>query len=189
MLPLHREAAEAQAAVGRLSRPDRGGLRVELPGYGIDTALDATDLKAYANGQRRLSKNGPERERYADADASWGHRSAVSTRKGGGFYGYKLHMIVCARHDLPIAGVIATAKANESKFVAPLLDLAQAGGLTPETVVMDKGYDFNFIYDECEQRNARPIIPIRKLPRSKKDESNLAAAFRQDAPPSCEHGT
>src|SRR5690348_10440670 len=22
-------------------------------------------------------------------DASWGHRSAVSTRKGGGFYGYK----------------------------------------------------------------------------------------------------
>jgi len=28
--------------------------------------------------------NGKPREHYADPDASWGHRSAISTRKGGG---------------------------------------------------------------------------------------------------------
>ena len=66
-------------------------LREELPEYGEDIAIDASDLPAYANGQRFLSKHGPERERFSDPDASWGHRSAVSTRKGGGFYGYKLH--------------------------------------------------------------------------------------------------
>src|SRR5207244_3824828 len=69
-------------------------LRAEIPEYARDIAIDASDLPAYANGQRFLSKNGLERERYSDPDASWGHRSAVSTRKGSGFYGYKLHAAV-----------------------------------------------------------------------------------------------
>ena len=35
----------------------------ELPEYGRDVAIDASDLVAFANGQRYLSKNGPERKR------------------------------------------------------------------------------------------------------------------------------
>jgi len=56
-------------------------LRAELPDYGIDLALDASDLPAYANGQRYVSNNGRQRERFSDPDASWGHRSAISTRR------------------------------------------------------------------------------------------------------------
>ncbi len=56
-------------------------LSTAFPEYGTDIAIDASDLPAYANGQRFLSKDGPERERYSDPDASWGHRSAV---KGDG---------------------------------------------------------------------------------------------------------
>jgi hypothetical protein len=78
-------------------------LRAELPEYGKDVAIDASDLPAYANGQRYLSKSGPERERYSDPTASWGHRSAISTRKGGGFYGFRIHAAVCARTELPLA--------------------------------------------------------------------------------------
>jgi hypothetical protein len=59
----------------------------QVPERGRNVAIDGSDLPAYANGQRYVSKNGPERERYSDPDASWGHRSAASTRKGGGFYG------------------------------------------------------------------------------------------------------
>jgi hypothetical protein len=55
-----------------------------VPEVGRDVAIDGSDLPGYANGQRFLSKNGPEREKFFDPDASWGHRSAVSTRKGGG---------------------------------------------------------------------------------------------------------
>ena len=62
-------------------------LREALPSYGVDVAIDASDMAAYANGQRFLYNHGPERKAYSDPDASWGHRSAVSTRKGGGFYG------------------------------------------------------------------------------------------------------
>lgn len=73
------------------------------PGMGANVAIDGSDLPAYANGQRFLSKNGPERERYSDPDASWGHRSAVSTRKSGGYYGYKIDAAVCTATGLPVA--------------------------------------------------------------------------------------
>ena len=91
-------------------------LHEENPDFGRDLAIDASDLPAYANGQRYLSKNGPERKRFSDPDASWGHRSAVSTRKGGGFYGFKVHAAVCAQTDLPVAWQVETARAHESSL-------------------------------------------------------------------------
>jgi hypothetical protein len=116
-------------------------LRAELPEYGTDIAIDASDLPAYANGQRFLSRNGPERERYSDPDASWGHRSAVSTRKGGGFYGWKLHLAVCARTELPIAWRVETARAHESSLADDLLQRVRARNFKPQTATLDKGYD------------------------------------------------
>ena len=50
-------------------------LRAEYPDIGRDVAIDASDMPAFANGQRYVSQNGPERERFSDPDASWGHRS------------------------------------------------------------------------------------------------------------------
>jgi hypothetical protein len=107
-------------------------LHRENPDFGRDLAIDASDLPAYANGQRTISnngpENGPERERYSDPNASWWHRSAVSTRKGGGFYGYRVHAAVCARTDLPVAWQVETAGSHESNNVAPLLYAAQSRG-------------------------------------------------------------
>src|SRR5687767_988277 len=98
-------------------------------------------MPAFANGQRYVSKGGRERERFSDSDASWGHRSAISTRKGGGFYGYKLHLAVCTATGLPLAWQVETGRRHESLYVAPLLDKLQARGYRPATVAMDKGYD------------------------------------------------
>src|SRR5438093_5857310 len=125
-------------------------LRVEHPDFGKDVAIDASDLPAYANGQRYVSKGGKERERFSDPDASWGHRSAVSTRKGGGFYGYKLQLAVCTQTGLPLAWRVESARHHESKFVAPLLGALHARGFRPETCAMDKGYDNSRVYADCE---------------------------------------
>ncbi|MEJ7655631.1 MAG: transposase [Thermoleophilaceae bacterium] len=127
-------------------------LHRENPDFGRDLAIDASDLPAYANGQRYLSKNGPERKRYSDPDASWGHRSAVSTRKGGGFYGYKVHAAVCARTDLPVAWQVETARAHESSFATGLLDAAKDRGFAAETTALDMGYDTEAIHAACEAR-------------------------------------
>src|SRR6266545_7811939 len=137
-------------------------LQAEFPGIGEDVAIDASDMPAFANGQRFTSRNGPERERFSDPDASWGHRSSVSTRKGGGFYGYKLQLAVCSQTGLPLAWQVETARRNESLYVAPLLDALRARGFRPETCAMDKGYDNNRVMDETRERGCVPIVCLRK---------------------------
>ena len=116
-----------------------------------------------ANGQRYVHHGGPERERYSDPDASWGHRSAVSTRKGGGFYGYKIDLAVCTKTGLPLAWQTRTARHHESLFVADLLDAVRARGFQPETVAMDKGYDVERVHAECEARGVHPVIPMKGM--------------------------
>jgi hypothetical protein len=137
-------------------------LRAEFPDYGVDVAIDASDMSAYANGQRFVSKGGKERERFSDPDASWGHRSAVSTRKGGGFYGYKVHLAACSRTGLPLAWRVETARNHESRYVAPLLDAIHARGFQSETCAMDKGYDNPRVFNETRERGFVPVISLRK---------------------------
>jgi hypothetical protein len=156
-----------------------GALKKANPLLGWDVAIDASDMPAYANGQRFVSKGGREREKFSDPDATWGHRSAISTRKGGGFYGYRLHMAVCAKTDLPLAWRVETASKHETLAVAPLLDKLHILGIDPETCALDKGYDNNRVYAECSERNISPVIPLRQTPDVKRGE---------DKPPTCEHG-
>jgi hypothetical protein len=137
-------------------------LRETFPGIGADVAIDASDLPAYGNGQRHVFHGGPEREKFSDPDASWGHRSAVGTRTGGGFYGYKIDAAVCSLTGLPLAWQVRTARRNDSMFVAPLIDAVKARGYQPETVAMDRGYDNNRVFAETQERGCVPIIALRK---------------------------
>jgi len=155
------------------------GLRSKLPSYGTDLAIDASDMPAYANGQRYVYKGGPERNWHTDPDASWGHRSAVATRKGGGFYGFKLQMACCTTTGLPVAWSVETAKANESLFVTSLIDEAKRRGALAATCAMDKAYDIGRVYGECAERDCEAIVPLRQTPGVKQGDH---------LPPSCEHG-
>jgi hypothetical protein len=171
-----REHSEALAAC--LDRV-LGSLRERFPEMGRDVAIDGSDLPAYANGQRFLSKHGPEREKYSDADASWGHRSAVSTRKGGGYYGYKVHAAVCTATDLPLAWTTETAKDSEQTFALGLLDAAKARGFAVRTAIMDKGYDVGPIHDGCMDRGVCPVTSLKESSRTERGEHK---------PPCCRHG-
>jgi Transposase DDE domain len=155
-------------------------LRERLPDMGRDVAIDASDLPAYANGQRFLSKNGRERERFSDPDASWGHRSAISVRKGGGFYGYRIHAAVCALTGLPLAWEVKTARDHETTAVPSLLDALRSRGFAAQTVAMDKAYDNRAMHEACAERSAVAIFPLRQTPYVKRGD-HLA--------PTCEHGT
>ncbi len=156
-----------------------GSLRAEHPGMGENVAIDGSDMPAFANGQRYVSKNGPERERFSDPDASWGHRSAVSTRKGGGYYGYKVHAAVDTATGLPLAWTVETASAAEANFALPLIDRMRIQGFAVKTAIMDKGYDNGPIHGGCMDRDVAPVTALRKTERVKRGEHK---------PPSCEHG-
>lgn len=156
-----------------------GGLKASLPNYGTDLAIDASDMPAFANGQRFVYKGGPERDWHTDPDASWGHRSAVSTRRGGGFYGFKLQMACCTKTGLPVAWSVETAKDNESRFVAPLIDMSKRRGVIAATAAMDKAYDVTRVYEECAERACEAIVPLRQTTAVKRGEHR---------PPTCAHG-
>lgn len=154
-------------------------LAERLPEMGSEVAIDGSDLPAYANGQRYLSKNGPEREKFSDPDATWGHRSAISTRKGGGFYGYKVHASVCAVTGLPLAWTVESASAAEQTFALGLLDATKARGFGVKVAVMDKGYDTDPIHSGCMDRGVLPVVALRETPAVKRGEHK---------PPCCRHG-
>ena len=179
-LPVHQEAPHTQAAPGRLHRPGNhvtpGTASRLRPGHRHRRLRPAQPSRT---DSATSSKNGPERERYSDPDASWGHRSAISTRKGGGFYGYKLHLAACSQTDLPVAWHITTARTHEASQAGRLLGAVKARKFKPETVTLDKGYDIKPVYDACHQAGALPVIPLRKTPAVKQGKH---------LPPTCEHG-
>jgi IS5 family transposase len=147
--------------------------------FGKNIAIDGSDLPAYANGQKFVHKNGPERKKYSDPDASWGHRSSISTRKGGGYYGYKLHAAVDTITGLPLAWEVHTAAQAEIKVALDLIDTARKRGLEMNACIMDKGYDGSAIYEGCEKKDIRPIVPLMKT---------IAVKRGDHKPPCCEHG-
>lgn len=136
-------------------------------------------MPAYAAGHR-FTPTGKPRERYSDPDATWGHRSAVSVRKGGGFYGFKLHLAACTATGLPVAWHVESANEAESLFSAPLIDVARGRGLLADTVAMDRGYDIGRVHEECAERDCLPVVPLKQTVGVKRGDH---------LPPSCEHGT
>ncbi|HUZ56029.1 MAG TPA: transposase [Streptosporangiaceae bacterium] len=142
-------------------------LHTAYPQMGQTIAIDGSDLPAYANGQRYVSRGGKVRERYSDPDASWGHRSSISTRSGGGYYGYKVHAAVCTTTGLPLAWQVETAKDSEIPMVPVLVDIMHAREFTPAVLVMDRGYDAEAVYETAEGYGIRSVIPLRMTPASR----------------------
>jgi len=147
---------------------------------GETVAIDGSDLPAYANGQRYVKRGGELRKRFSDPDATWGHRSSISTRSGGGYYGYKVHAAVDTATGLSLAWQVRTAKDPEVAEVAGLLDPVMERGFAAQIAVLDRGYDTEALYALLESRDIRPVIPLRQTP---------AVKAGKDKPPSCDHGT
>jgi hypothetical protein len=70
-------------------------------------------------------------------------------------------MAVCTATDLPLAWNARTARDNESIHALPLIDKARERGFAVETCAMDKGYDLTTVYNGCEARDVRPIMPLQ----------------------------
>ncbi len=155
-------------------------LAAENPGMGETVAIDGSDLPAYANGQGKAIGLGPDVVPASDPDASWGHRSAVSNRNSGSFFGFKVHAVVDVATELPLAWEIRTARDAECLRVPDLLDETLRRGFVPTFAIADRGYDHHVVYSGCEDRNIRPIVPLRATQKVKEGAHT---------PNKCGHGT
>jgi transposase len=137
------------------------------PDFGQRLALDSTDIHAAANGHRRQP---------ADPDARWGVKGLPGGKKDEKYrwFGYKLHLAVDARYELPVAFTVTAANAADCSQARPLIEQrdqrlfdAQLGdgvvAFPPlQQVMADAAYDSTEIYQAVLDRQAMPVIPLHQ---------------------------
>lgn len=149
------------------------------PEFGEDVIADSTDIHAYA----RYRKSGS-----ADPDATWGAKGSkeASSKRGKKskpsgevshsgkesdkgktkdkywWFGYKLHLLIDAKYEVPIAAILTTGKEADTTQLKPLLEKRDA--LLPDTALKlclcDGGYDSQANIVSITGRGAIPIIPL-----------------------------
>lgn len=145
------------------------------PGFGKVGLFDSTDIHAYSKGKA---------DNAADPDAAWGCKgskeasskrgkrgnSSGETKKGEKkgdkhkywWFGYKLHLLVDAAYEVPIAAILTPANESDTTYLKPLLDMRDE--LLPDRPldlgIGDTGYDSTANLLAIEERGAVPVIPL-----------------------------
>jgi hypothetical protein len=137
-----------------------------VPDLGRDTAGDSTGLNARAKKdaaavQQELEQGLPQptggRKEYRDDDGK--------VVKVVEWFGYKHHMLVDVKHEVPLAYHISDTKRGDNEGIAALLDQATAN-LPPgrlQTMAYDKAADDEKVHERLHQAGVKPLIHQRAL--------------------------
>jgi len=117
---------------------------------GETVVLDATFVKAYSRRDPHENSRGK-----SDPEARVG-------RNGKTFeLGYKLHVAVDAKSELPIAIIVASANDNEKKHAPALLEKAlKATKGCVKLLVADSQYSSRNLRDQASSQGVRAVIPF-----------------------------
>ena len=133
-----------------------------LPPLGEVVAVDTTVVKSWANGNN--GKGMRAHIPLADHDAKWGYKNSASSKKSEPVYvfGYRVHLIADASHELPLDYIVTPANASESTYLEPLLRQAitKLPWLKIRTFLGDRGYHGSDIFRMLWRMGIDPIIRI-----------------------------
>jgi transposase len=116
---------------------------------GETLALDSTFIRAHS---RRSLDN---RTGYSDPESRVGR--AVKTRD----LGYRLHLAVDAKSEMPLAMTVAPANENEKKHSVKLFEKASCH-VKPKRLVADPQYSSQSLRDAAAKQGTLPVIPYPK---------------------------
>lgn len=147
---------------------------------GSDTAIDSTHLWAYSSkfGKKICSCKGKchcPRD-YSDPDAHWGYKS-----KNYIFFGYKVHLIVDAKSQLPLDIKVTPANEGDSPQAKPLLKGVKQRHpeIKIDSASMDSAYDSYENYRSAiEDMGVAPIIALN--PRGRIDAITEGSLYLSD---------
>jgi hypothetical protein len=137
-----------------------------VPDLGRDTAGDSTGLNARAKKdadavQQELEQGLPQptggRKEYHDDEGK--------VTKVVEWFGYKHHMLVDVKHEVPLAYHISDTKVGDNEGIAALLDQATAN-LPPgriHTMAYDKAADDEKVHERLHQDGVKPLIHNRAM--------------------------
>lgn len=146
-------------------------LRKILPGFGNILAVDGKAIQTHAKPHKKGETLAPDGRR--DTDADFGVKTYRGVREDGtawekvkSWFGYRLHLIVDATYELPVAFHVTKASKPESPQAHKLL--GEMAKTYPEIMeacdlfLGDKGYDdgklIRLLWDEYR---IKPVIDIR----------------------------
>jgi IS5 family transposase len=112
-------------------------------------ALDSTFIKAYSR------RNLDNRTGYSDPESRIGR--AVKAKD----LGYRLHLAVDVKSELPIAMVLVSANENEKKHSVNLFRKASEY-VKPKKVLADSQYSSSTLRETALENGALPVIPYPK---------------------------
>ncbi len=121
-----------------------------LPGFGDEVAVDPTPVHSHSNGNKKV---------ISDLDAGWMVKGGMGRKKWE--WGLRLHLLVDANWEIPIAKEVTAPADGEKKVVLPLLRKAKSElpWFSPTVVIGDKGYDKYEIFEAIvKEFDAEPII-------------------------------
>lgn len=149
-------------------------LRRLRPDFGRTLAIDGKAIPTHARaGKKNESPKKPDGRR--DTDADWGKKTYKEKRKDGtvwekvkSWFGYKLHLVVDADYELPVAFEVTKASCSEIPVAHELVK--QLSGRHEELVkgcehlAGDKGLDDGkLIVKLWDEHEIKPVIAIRNL--------------------------
>lgn len=143
-------------------------LRGLLPDLGQKLAVDGKALPTHARGRKNPADS-------SDPEANWGKKTKKGRREDGScwekvtkWFGYKLHLLVDSRYELPLAFELTRASADETTRLPGLVkglakrhpELVEGA----EEAAADKGYDSAknnaLLWDRF---GIKPLIDIRSM--------------------------
>ena len=150
-------------------------LRNTLSGFVKNIAFDGKALNSLTPRKTENKEDVSKEDRRKEGDADWGVKKYTGTDEQGNawkkvkaWFGFRLHLIVDADYELPVAYEVTKASVGEQPVMRDLFtDLA---GRHPELVedcehgMGDKGYDsletINLLWDKFK---IKPIIDIKNM--------------------------
>ena len=140
-----------------------------LPDFGRHLAMDSKAVASFA--KHRNKHETPDGRR--DTDADYGCKTYRGQREDGTlwekivrWFGYKLHLIVDATYELPVAYSVTKASASDVTEGHALLERMQEKQpeilKAAETLAADRGYDDTKLIVKCwDEHRIKPVIDIR----------------------------
>jgi IS5 family transposase len=143
---------------------------------GDTIAIDSTAIDAYEQKKPKSKQDG--------INATWGAKLDSFGNKLT-WFGYKIHLAVDTKSELPIALEVTPAHVNDGDMGPPLVETIAAQGFIDRVdfIIADACYDQRKNYEIAHRYNAQAIIPLNL-----RNEKEPPAGFSSHGTPRCSMG-
>ena len=131
------------------------------------------------------TNSNPYRKPVSDPEAGRGLKRSASAHGGVVWvFGYKIHTVADANHDIPFALAVTAGNQSDTTYLAAMVEETSP---TPEVVIADRGYDSIHNGEWLHRRGIAPIIHKRR-PKSGFHTRNNGQTYSERGTPLCECG-